>query len=71
MSDERKTVTIVCTHPNGVQLQLFKLAPHERYTVTLKGGRNEGIDEDFWKAWADENAGNALFVNGTISLLQE
>jgi hypothetical protein len=79
MSDERKNVTVICNHASGLQLRLYKnhhtgdamgkMPDPKQDTVQLKGGSNQ-VDAGFLSAWLDENEGNDLLLNGTITIVE-
>lgn len=81
-NEKRKTVTVNCAHPNGLQLKLHREHHHEKSMgpkipdpekgiVTLAPGLNEGVDKAFVDAWLEENKGSDLVKNGTISVVDE
>jgi len=60
---DKKTVSVICDAPSGIVLRRYKIDPPTfgepvakpiGDPVTLHNGVNE-VDEEFWKAWADQN----------------
>ena len=67
---------VYCSHANGVVLRRYETvdgplgtkeirADAKFLPVELKPGRNE-IDDDFWRAWLDQNKGGDLVSGGLV-----
>ncbi len=74
-----ETVTLHCSHPNGVLLRLFEMRDdglgfpyaHLVESLTVQNGVTHGVDADFFNKWIAQNADNSLVTSGAIHAAEE
>lgn len=75
---KRKTVTVNCSVPNGVQIRLHSPAVHDHAPqlptgegINLQQGQNTGIDKEWFEEWLAQNKSLSIVTTGAITWTDE